>query len=297
MAELKSTTPSRQEEARGALREIGPQAVPFLIGQARHANSILKHWHREAWLRLPGTVQKLFRKPESEDEALFRISVALQPIGRPAIPAIMAALKEQNTQARSVAGLFFMRLSQDDPAAAVAGLAKMLEVPDDELRQAAAGVLGTLGTNAVPAVPRLIGTIQHDKWDYVRETAARALAALAGPELAFVAPRLVESLDDRLAPVRLWSAISLWRVNRDPRAIAVLVADLKNASGEDGTCYAIIRILGETGPSAKAAIPTIRGILEIYAPAQVLPEGADVLIEAAQDALHKIDPGEPMKID
>jgi hypothetical protein len=129
---------------------------------------------------------------------------------------------------------------------------------------------------------------------YIRELAARSLARIVEPDAVPCASYLENALSDRLATVRLWSAIALWRVNRDTNAIPVMIATLKTAPDQDGTCDTIIEILGEAGPLAQAAVPTIRAKMLGYVSKRVPPEGADVPIlrarEAARQALLRIQP-------
>jgi HEAT repeat protein len=287
IGEIANPNTNHQKVARQALREIGPQAIPFLLRKARHEDSVLKRLDREAWFRLPDIAQRNLRQPESKDAALNFLSHALHQLGPPAGPALMKAMEDRNSDVRFAAGASFP-YGHDSPTAVLWEI-KLLQTADYDLKQSAAAMLGTMGAKAKPAIPALLRVMQHDEIDYVRETAARSLAML-GPEAAVAAPGLNESLCDRLASVRLWSAIALWRIHHDPDAIAVLIADLKTASAEDGTCYAAIRVLGEAGALAKPAVPTVSSIMLQYDPERALPEGAADLIQAAREALRLIDP-------
>lgn len=288
LAELKNANPARQELARDALHEIGVPAVPFLLQMARSECSLVKRFHREAWFRLPGTVQRYFKEPESEDAALSRISHALHQLGPAAGPVLMKALDDWNSGVRcAVGGSFPYPLHS--PASAQ-WLAKLLETADYDLKQAAAGMLGVMGTNARPAVPALLRAMRRDEDHYVRETAARSVARLSGSEMAPFASSIRGCLQNPVANVRLWSAIPLWRINRDPNGINVLTADLKNASAEDGTCHAVIQTLGQAGASAKPAVPEIRRIMLQFNPERLLPEGGAALVQTAREALRLIDP-------
>jgi hypothetical protein len=113
---------------------------------------------------------------------------------------------------------------------------------------------------------------------------------MLGPDASSGAPGLRTCLTDRSAAVRLWSAITLWRIDHDSSAISVLIADLKNASGEDGACYAAVRALGEAGALAAPAVAEIRRIMLQFEPERMLPEGGADLVQAARDALRLIDP-------
>lgn len=286
ITEIANPNANRQAAARSALRQMTPKAVPYLLRKARNECSPLKQFYREVWFRLPDAVQRRLRQPQSKDAVLNSISRALHQLGPSAGPALMAAMKDRNSDVRCVAAWSFPY--RDDPEAHVLWLTKVLETPDYDSKQGAAGILGTMGSNACPAIGMLLNVMQHDKFDYVRETAAQSLAGVASPETASVTRGLMQSLHDRLPSVRLWSAIALWRIRRDTNI--VLAAELKTASAEDGTCYATIQVLGEAGALAKAAVPAIRATMLAYDSERVLPEGAAALIQAAREALLKIYP-------
>lgn len=288
VVELRNTNPGRQQEARKALREIGVQGLPFLLRMARKESSVLKRCYREAWFRLPDLAQRHFPQPESKHAALSFLSHALHQLGRPSGPALMEALEDKNAEVRFVAGASFP-YGHDSPMGVLWEI-KLLQTVEYDLKQSAAGILGTLGSKARPAIPALLEVAQHDGTDYVRETAARSLAMLVHPEMASVAPGLKKCLSDRSPAVRLWAAVTLWRINQDASVIPVLIADLRSASGEDGTCYAAIRVLGEAGALAKPATSKIRGIMLQFDPERMLPEGGADLVQAARDALRQIDP-------
>lgn len=287
VAEVANPNTNRQEVARDALRQIGPQAVPFLLRKARSENSPLKQICREGWFKLPEIAQRILRQPESKDDALSRIAHVLHQLGPPAGAALMATMEDKNADVRFVAGASFA-YGHDSPMGVLWEI-KLLKTADYDLKQHAASALGTLGSKARPAVPALVEVALHDGTDYVRETAARSLAML-GPEAASAAPGLKNCLNDSSVAVRLWSAIALWRINHDCSAIPVLISDLKRASGEDGTCHAAIHALGEAGALAKPAVPEIRRIMLQFNPKRVLPETGAELVQEAREALRLIDP-------
>lgn len=289
VAELKNVNPARQELARDALHEIAVPAVPFLLQMARSEGSAFKRCYREAWYRLPGSIQRYLKEPDSEDAALSRISHALHELGPAAGSALIKALEDKNATVRFVAGASFP-YGHDTPMAVLWDI-RLLQTAEYDLKQYAAGALGTLGAKAKPAIPALVEVAQHDETDYVRETAARSLAMLSA-EATCAVPGLKKCLHDRSAAVRLWSAIALWRINRDPNAISVLMSDLKNASAEDGTCHAAIQTLGQAGDLAKPAVPEIRRIMLQFDSERLLPEGGAALIQTARESLCLIDPVE-----
>jgi HEAT repeat protein len=287
IAEVANPDTNRQVAARSALRQMTPKVVPSLLRKARNESSPLKQFYRDAWFKLSDAVQQRLRQPQSKDEAINEMSHALHALGPAAGPALIDAMKDPNSDVRDAAAWSFPY--SDDSEAHVLWLIKVLETPDYDSKQGAAGILGTMGSKARPAVPMLLKVMQHDEFDYVRETVARSLAHLAGPEMGCVARGLKESLRDALASVRVWSAVALWRINRDTNIIPLLVSELNTARAEDGTCHATIQVLGEAGTLAKAAVPAIRAKMLAYDSERALPEGAGALIQAAREALLRID--------
>jgi HEAT repeat protein len=146
--------------------------------------------------------------------------------------------------------LYFLRLASTHSPDALPGLIKMLDTPDYDLRQAASTTLGQVREYARLAVPALVRQIQRDELIFIRETAARSLADL-GPDAASAAPALKEAMHDPAPNVRRWCAIALWRVDRDPAAIPVLIEELNRASDPDA-CRVIMPVLGEAGINNKA---------------------------------------------
>jgi hypothetical protein len=54
--------------------------------------------------------------------------------------------------------------------------------------------------------------------------------------------------------------------------------------------HAVIHVLGEAGALAKPAVPAIGATMVAFDPERALPEGAGALIQAAREALLRIDP-------
>src|SRR5258707_934080 len=63
-----------------AIREIGPQAVPFLLQTVRRENSAPQTWYRITWAKLPSRVQHLLPTPKRR-QMRFRVDAALHAIG------------------------------------------------------------------------------------------------------------------------------------------------------------------------------------------------------------------------
>jgi HEAT repeat protein len=200
----------------------------------------------------------------------------------------MAALADRSPEVRLLAALYFMRLAEADPAGAVPALAKLLDSPDYDLRQAAVGTLGTLGTNAGPAVNALVHSLQHDQIMFVRETAARSLAQL-GPLAGSAQPALRVGLADPASGVRLWSAVALWQIARDPAGIPEMVSVLENTTDRT-LCRTILPVLAQAGPLAEAAVPVLQSRMVEYGRVWRSNAHEKSLLILAKEALARIDP-------
>jgi HEAT repeat protein len=134
-------------------------------------------------------------------------------------------------------------------------------------RVGAAYALGRLGPKARASVPALAEALT-DEHPRVREEAARALGRV-GVDARSAAFRLVNALKDRDAAVRAAAAEA---------AVQPLMGVLQQGEVEERV--AAVRILGDIGPVAKAAVPLLVQALN------------DRFVRpAAADALKRIDPG------
>jgi HEAT repeat protein len=148
-----------------ALARIGPaaaEAVAVLVRLLRHVRPDLR---------------------EAAAEALFRI-------GRPALPALTAALASEDDFLRRGA-LLGLGLFRTDTAAILPALLPLLHDPIAEVRMACAQTLGTLGAPAGAAVPALAETLRDGR-AAVRQTAAWALGRM-GPAAGAAAEALREA--------------------------------------------------------------------------------------------------------
>jgi hypothetical protein len=136
----------------------------------------------------------------------------------------------------------------------------------------------------------LIRTMQQDEDPYIRQCAAQSVGRLLSslwPEAAEFAPDLEPSLND--PATRLWAGVALWNLNRDANVIPVLIAELNHPSGEyfADDWWQALKVLGESGPLAMEAVPRIQQFLENP---RGWKEAAEVMTQAAREALLQIDP-------
>ena len=116
--------------------------------------------------------------------------------------------------------------------------------------------MGRAGVSAVPHLIRLLtdsdaGTNPGERV-FVRAWSAQALGNI-GPPAKEAVPALERLLNDREANTRQVAAIALGRI--EGKATMILIDLL--ASGDNETKWQVIQALGESGPRAKDALPSL----------------------------------------
>jgi HEAT repeat protein len=145
------------------------------------------------------------------------------------------------------------KLDSEGNPETVAALASLLEAEDATNRRRTADALEALGPRASAAAPAIIKALRsHDPW--AQERLATVLRAIGDRELRAALPALLANLDDGDLMVRVNAA----------RAIALLGADAKDAVPkivrlicDFGPHYGVAQCLGEIGPAAVIAVPTL----------------------------------------
>jgi HEAT repeat protein len=132
-----------------------------------------------------------------------------------------------------------------------------LDSPDAQVRLMGVQELEKLGPKAKSAVPALARLLK-DSSVQVRRASLTTLRAI-GPDAVPAVSQLVEALSDDDAPV--WSGAREILVSIGKPAIAAVTKVLTQKKDEHVHVLAI-GILGEIGPDANAAIPTLLPLLE-----------------------------------
>ncbi|MFI8253617.1 PBS lyase [Streptomyces filamentosus] len=132
---------------------------------------------------------------------------------------------------------------------------------DEELYERAAPLLHALasvrGAQALPEVLRVLRGAPEHRRAWVREAAARTLAAF-GPSAREAVPELRELLDSGTAAVATAAARALWAVEGDADTVVpVLERWLRPGSATADRCAAA-QALGAIGPSAAGAARALR---------------------------------------
>jgi HEAT repeat protein len=145
---------------------------------------------------------------------------------------------------------------------AVAGLASLLEAEDATTRLSVANALERLGPRARTAAPALIKALRsHDPWPQQR--LVTVLRAIGDRELRAALPALLANLDEGDLMVRVNAACAIGLLGADAKdavpKIVRLIWDFGQSCGEPalGPHFGVARSLGEIGPAAVIAVPTL----------------------------------------
>jgi HEAT repeat protein len=230
-------------------------------------------------------------------------AVALAKVGKPAVPALREALKSPNAKRRRIATSALRYMGREIPETLDLLTQVLKTEKEPDARAEAAYGLATFGPAAKDAVPQLIALlIESDPSDNPRTNDRRRGAAVALAAIGPDARDAIKALEKSWAKERKFNgeeaeamAYALVRIGAgskdrafqhlvdtssrflvDIGAVAVepLLAKLKK---DDST--ATVRLLGEFGPAAEAAIPALKGRLEHKRPE---------MRRAAREALKRI---------
>ena len=211
-------------------------------------------------------VAELIGRLADNDTMVRRTAVlGLEAIGKPAVPALSEALRDENWHKRRLAA---ESLGKIGPAAAdaVPALAMIFNDENAQVRQSAAEALGRIGRDTPAAVDALRIALD-DGVVNVRRSAAQALVRV-GP---LAIPMMVNALDDKDTDVRQLAAEGLGRMGSIGQAglpglvrlLGDIYADVRRAAGES---------LERIGP---LAIPALEAAIHKK---EVADESAAVLV-------------------
>ncbi len=271
--QLWTAEPADQQIARNALREIGPQAIPFLLARMRDEQSLFRCFYRMAYARLPSSIRRGLPNPRPEIFGLrARTLQAIGAIGPSSIPRLVRVLRDRDSQIRwiATAGIGMVGHGLDGPVAALIPLAKD---PDQSVRAVAIHSLGRLGPANKAAIPVVVDALQNAPSRQVRSAAAWALLGIAPDAAGSVLGAWRGALADPDPNARQWAAIGLWRDTGDSRMISFLIGELVVAP-DDESWQRILPVLGQAGEVAKSAAPIFAAKLaELEKTGSPSPEG------------------------
>jgi HEAT repeat protein len=251
---LKARDRNVRLHAVAALGEMGPQAreaVPALVEALRDVRI------RDEVLKALGNIGS--ETPEAAPAYLESLRIEglrmlaaekLERIGRPAVPTLIDALKDEDPDIRETAARILGNLGpQADQA--VPALTAALKDPDRGVSVQAAIALGKIGPRAKAAVPALFEALQDPR---VHEASMKALERI-GFDSKDAIPALIGAL--KYEALRTYAADRLLSIGSE--AVPELIRALEGDYGPIREYAAWI--LGKIGPNAKAAIPALTDAL------------------------------------
>ena len=261
-----------------AVQAIGPEAVPYLIDALRQhelkfAKEIFQWMRRIPFVRHEPVNASLLREQaaeqlgalstkshlvvpalvaalqDSEPEVTASVQRALRRIGTPAVPQLAQALSRRNARIRQGAAEILRDFGLR-ARAAVPALREALADNKPIVRRRAAEALGACGEDE-PATSQQLRKCLRDPVPSVRCAAADALGFLRAMTAS---GDLTAALGDKDTAVRIGAARALWHIRREAEPLLpVLTTALHDAKAG----WQAIFLLGEIGPEAAAAIPSL----------------------------------------
>lgn len=171
-------------EAIAALRSLDTNAIPGLVDLLQRQESFARRQLTAITSRLPGRLGgRAFSWASRKDTIRYRSAAArslglLGPVAEPAIPVLIGALRDPETQVRWDAAGALGRIGQP----AVPELLRVLAESGGFARNCAAYALGQIGAAAEPALPQLIESFTDTNRD-LRASAAYSAAAIGAPSM------------------------------------------------------------------------------------------------------------------
>jgi len=216
---------------------------------------------------VPYLIARLDEEPTGE---IAYLDSTLHSIGAPAVPALVECLDDANELVRRRAASLLGDLA--DPR----GVPALVDYLADDPAKAA-WALGRMGEAAGAAVPVLMEYLGHDDPD-VRWRSAQALGQV-GPDALTAVPSLVDRLDDPSPKVRWGAAHSLGRLG-DVDSVPALVEAL--GDGDSDVRRSACEALGRMG--ATSAASALEARLRDEMP-RVRVSGADALVSLGRAAV------------
>jgi HEAT repeat protein len=251
----------RRDEAADAVRQIGTNALPWLLTWTRAGYAPWEVKVRSIAHKLPSTVQDIpvVRRAlfEKDVEIGARGYAGFKILGgeaRPAIPQLVSRMTDTNKQMRQTAMLSLRCIGREG----IPSLVEALANTNQPGRADVAFYIGWVdwitdtGTNLGLAVPALIQSLK-DKDAEVAEQAAMALGRL-GLDADLVIPKLAEGLQDERPLIRETAAMAL-REYKDRGRSAVPALIIALADSHSDVREAVTNALRNIAPEVLAKQP------------------------------------------
>jgi hypothetical protein len=281
---------SHYSEDAAALKQIGPNAVPFIFRKLRQNDSLLQNKYRDAWPNLPDFVHRFLPQPKPIAFNSSWAGNALACCGTNATRMVIDKLNDENPAVREAAwwavSSFFAEYSISTNETISLCLAALKD--DDAMVRVRAtislGRIGRAASNAVPALIPLLSAREAGRGPservFVRANAARILG-LIGPAASNAIPALTNLMVTGDSYVRVSAAVALWQITSNENLVLpVIISELP--SFDKYVKQTPIDALKEMGPRAKAAFPLL--VSELHCTEDAKLRGA------ITNALKAIDP-------
>ena len=212
--------------AEEAVRRMGSNAVPFLVGMMRCKDSPFRK-KMVALCSKQSFIKFNFRP--AADTLQWRGALGiyvLGPAGKAAIPELINLLSNQHTWIRGRAAMALGKIGPDAKVA-VPYLIKTLSDKDADVRACTCIGLSDLGPVAAEALPAVVTCLKETN-HAVFSSALNAVSSMRG-QATLVVPVLAEKLSDNDSSIRYSAAITLASFGPESRtAVPKLVAALKD---------------------------------------------------------------------
>ncbi len=225
MAIIESSETLIATEAVNGLRNLGPEAVPFLIELLSHNNMEIRS--KAAWALA-------YMKPEPTE----------------AVPYLVEALSDRELSVRTQALAGLGNIAKGDTAV-IDILLTLLTDTESQMRSGAASALGKLYNGNSEIVKGLIAALDDKRSDYVRTSAARALSEI-GSDAADAIPALIDILNDEADGARETVIDALPKISSSEAVVRVLLPIAVNESDQQQR-HAVMA-LGAMGSDAASAV-------------------------------------------
>jgi len=244
-----------------ALSRFGAQALPHLEGMLKDSDPGVRQYTVLALQNLQANSQAvlglLVQAQQDENPGVrAAAAVALAQFGPPAVPHLLAALKDKDESVWKKATEGLVKV-QGGKSVAVE-LSKALQDESLPVRQGAAYALHRFGADAVAP---LIEALKDKAPGVVREAAdsLKAIGPEANSAMAPLAVLAVESNDARVRQTSVLAMLSItgqYRFRDDPAKAVPNLIKLLDSPDPDNRLQAAL-LLGVLGPTAKDAAPTL----------------------------------------
>ena len=232
-------TPDQQLQAQAAITKIGTNGIPFLLKWIEHRPSNWSWKDRVSRLRKGRFYRWIpaWAKGETEDDRADAAPAAFRVLG----PTAVAAIPQLMTIAINSEGRSGQQACEALGAIGTIALPALVEIitnkPISTTRGAAIYYIGTLGTNAAPAVAALLACLQGDNIHTVRE------AVIALGQIKARADLVVPALTSLLEKTPIFPDTTV------------------SESDRGYFHYQVAYAIGEFGEAAHTAVPAlIRGL-------------------------------------